>query len=81
MKPESFASTSRQLLMLASLIDALTKEELVEMIEYIDKAEEIGIKDRAAWEKEKGPTELLKFIALRFLDIKTVLPEKNKKAE
>lgn len=82
MTPEQYELTKQQLLLLASLVNQASVEELAEFVEYIEKAEEIGIGDRKKWEKVRGDTDFLQFLALRFIDIKSVLPPttKNQKA-
>ena len=63
--------------MIASLIDQMPLEELIEFVEFLEKAEQIGVGDREKWKEVRGDTDLLSFIARRFIDIKTVLPEKK----
>lgn len=82
MTPDQYETLKQQLLLLASLVDQTTLEELVEFVEFIEKSEEIGIGDRKKWEKVRGDTDLLQFLARRFIDIKSILPPtpKTKKA-
>lgn len=75
MTPEQYERTKQQLLLLASLVNQTPLEELVEFVEFLEKSEEIGIGDKKAWEKLRGDTEMLDFLARRFIDIRCMLPE------
>ncbi len=82
MTPDHYENMKQQLLLLASLVDQTELEELIAFVEFIDKAEDLGIGDRKKWEKVRGDTDLLSFVARRLIDIKSVLPPspKNQKA-
>jgi hypothetical protein len=77
MNEARFQDTRRQILLVSSLIQQLDAQDLIDVLEYIQRAEEIGIGDRAAWEKIHGDTELLKWVVQHLLDIKSVLPERR----
>ena len=82
MTPDQYEQMKQQLLLLGSLVNQTSLEELVEFVEFVEKSEAIGIGDREKWEKVRGDTDLLQFLARRFIDIKSILPPsaKNQKA-
>lgn len=75
MTPEQYERTKQQLLLLGSLVNQTPLQELVDFVEFLEKAQEIGIGDKKEWEKMRGDTDLLEFLARRFIDIRAVLPE------
>lgn len=78
MTSEEYEQTKNQILLAASVIQIISLEELVAFVEFIEKAEEIGIGDRKKWVEARGNTDLLSFVARRLIDIKTVLPDPKK---
>lgn len=77
MKPEQYEATKNQLLLIGSMVHLTPLEDLVQFIEFLERAQQIGVVDEKEWKEVRGDTDLLLFIARRLLDIKTVLPTKK----
>jgi hypothetical protein len=75
---DEYERTKNQILLAASVIQIISLEELVAFVEFVEKAEAIGIGDRQKWVEVRGNTDLLSFVARRLIDIKTVLPDPKK---
>lgn len=75
MNNEQYQDIKRQVLMVASLTQQLEHSDLVGVMDYLEKSATMAIGDRKGLNEIQGDTELLKFIIIRLLDIKSVLPE------
>ena len=78
MTSDEYERTKNQILLAGSMVQTLSLEDLVAFVEFIEKAEEIGVGDRKKWQEVRGDTDLLVYVARRLIDIKTVLPSRNK---
>jgi hypothetical protein len=74
---EQYERTKQQLLLLASLVNQTPLQELFDFVEFLEKAKDIGVGDKKEWEKIRGDTDFLEFLARRFIDIRALLPEQR----
>lgn len=75
MNHEQYNDVKTQVLLVASLIRQVDNDDLVNVLDYLQNRNVVPLFDRRGPHEIQGDTDMLKFIIVRLLDIKSVLPE------